>query len=87
MRNFTEDDLERKGTQYPTIYADRAELVYSPLEWQKQGLRQTASGYGSKLTRDDKISFEGKLFRLYCTIFSNSGSVWFETKGRKIYVH
>ena len=56
------------------------------LDWQKQGLSQTASGYGAKLTTYYKINFEGKLYRLYNTCFSNAGSTWFKTKGKKIFV-
>lgn len=62
------------------------DLVYCPLEWQKQGLSQTASGYGQKLTQPYKINYEGKLYRLYTTCFSNVGSTWFVTKGKKIFV-
>lgn len=68
------------------IFADREDLIDAPLWWHEQGLQQTASGYGRKLTQRYKISFNGKEYRLYTTIFSNAGSTWFKVKGRTIYV-
>lgn len=81
MRNFTENDIDDNR-----IFTERSELVYAPLDWQMHGLQQTASGYGAKLTTSLKIMFDGKLRRLYSTCYGNSGSVWFKTKGRTIYV-
>jgi len=69
-----------------SIYTETTDLIDDPLPWQKQGLQQTASGYGRKLTSRYKINFEGKLYRLYVTIYSNAGSTWFRVKGRKIFV-
>ena len=85
MKLFTEADI--KGV-FSIIYTNGPQdLLHSPLVWQEHGLQQTVSGYGAKLTTHDKISFCGKLYRIYCTIWSNNGSCWFMTKGRKIYVH
>lgn len=68
------------------IYCDVQDLIDAPLDWQKRGLQQTASGYGSKLTSRYKIHFEGKEYRLYVTIYGNAGSTWFRVRGRKIFV-
>ena len=84
VKQFTEADVV-KG-QFERIYADRSELVYDPPEWMKRGLQETASGYGKRLNSGLKISFNGKLYRIYVTIFSNAGTSWFVTKGRKIIV-
>ena len=83
MKNFTEADVLREtiSVNYPD------DLVLAQLDWQKRGLQETASGYGSKLTGSYKISFNGKLHRIYHTCYSNSSSPWFKTKGRTIYVH
>ncbi len=86
MKNFTSQDLAQ-GLSLPTIYAEKADLVLSLLPWQKKGLQQTASGYGSKLVNPYKISYEGKLYRLYSICFSNSGSTYFTTKGKRIYLY
>ena len=85
MKHFTESDV--KPGAYPTIYADRSELIYAPLLWHKQGLSQTATGYGGKLNTGQKIHFNGRAYRLYCTCYSNAGSVWFKAKGRQIWVN
>ncbi len=79
---FTDADV----TESNHIYADRTELVDAPLWWHLRGLSQTASGYGRKLTTPHKINFNGKLYRIYCTCFSNAGSCWFTVKGRKLFV-
>ena len=71
-KQFTTNDVN-----HGAICADRTELIDAPLWWQKQGLSQTRSGYGSKLTMRYKINFNGKLYRLYCTCYSNNGTVWF----------
>lgn len=77
---------ESNGETYHKIYCDPEDLVDSPLWWHKQRLQQTTSGYGSKLTSRYKIDFNGKLYRLYVTIYSNVGSTWFKTGDRKIFV-
>lgn len=83
MTQFTAADVKRE--QF--IYASKEDLVYAPLPWQKLGLQQTASGYGNKLTSPYKICFEGRLYRLYVTCFSNAGSTWFVAKGKKYFVN
>lgn len=85
MKQFTEADVVKTG-EFERIYADRSELVYDPPEWMKRGLQETASGYGKRLNSGQKISFNGKLYRIYVTIFSNAGTCWFTTKGRRIIV-
>jgi hypothetical protein len=86
MKAFTDQDVIERTPGLPTIYADRADLIDDPLPWQQQGLQQTASGYGRRLTMRSKIMFNGRPYRLYCACFSNVGSVWFTSKGRSIFV-
>jgi hypothetical protein len=81
-RKFTESDIVRDNY----IDADRSELHYAPPEWMKRGLTETASGYGRRLNSGLKIDFEGRLYRIYITIFSNAGTAWFIVKGRRITV-
>lgn len=91
-RLFTEKDVRAwkssiDGSDMYSIYTTGPEqLIDDPLDWQKRGLQQTSSGYGRKLTSRYKINFEGKLYRLYVTIYSNAGSTWFRVRGRKIFV-
>lgn len=83
MKEFTDADVhnESLSINYPE------DLVLCELDWQKRGLQQTASGYGAKLTGRYKISFNGRLYRIYHTCYGNSSSPWFKVKGRTIYVH
>ena len=85
MRLFTEKDVV-EFTDSHRIYTNTKELVYDPPEWMKFGRRETATGYGAKLNSGLKICFNGRLYRIYITIFSNSGTQWFVAKGRKIIV-
>ena len=69
-----------------TKHLDSEDRVYCPLWWHEAGLSQTATGYGMKLTTAYKIPYAGKLYRVYCTIFSNAGSNWILAKGEKIFL-
>ena len=85
-KRFTDQDIVNHGGDYLRIYAERRELIYDPPLWMARGLQETASGYGKRLNSGLKISFNGKLYRIYTTVFSNVGSSWFTVRGRKIYV-
>ena len=65
-------------------YCDNGRLEYHPLWWHKQGLQQTASGYGAKLTSPHKTQFNGKLYRVYVMCYSNCGTAYIIVKGRKL---
>jgi hypothetical protein len=82
VKSFTDADVNDFGR----IYADRSELVVDEPDWMKRGLQQTATGYGGKLNTGLKISYNGRIYRLYCTCYSNNGVVWFKVKGRRIVV-
>lgn len=86
MRQFTTVDVRDLNSKFLRIYVDRADLVECQPDWMKRGLQQTATGYGRKLNSGLKIHYNGKLYRLYVTIFSNIGSTWFTSMGVKIYV-
>lgn len=52
------------------------------LSWQQKGLSYTATGYGAAIPTSRMIAFtekNGKLGRprrIYCTVYSNSGTCW-----------
>ena len=85
-KEFSEKDVEGLGSDYPRIYLDRSDLIDAPMRWHRQGLQQTASGYGGKLTTSHKIRYCGRAYRLYATCCGNASSVWFTAKGKRIYV-
>lgn len=69
-------------------YADR-EYVWKeqPLDWQRAGLQQTASGYGSKLadTRMVRLERESVWRRVYITCYGNGGSAFIMVNGKRRY--
>jgi hypothetical protein len=86
MKHFNETDVVNNGAGLERIAADRDDLIDDPPAWMKHGLQETASGYGKRLNSGLKISFCGRVYRIYVTIFSNSGTAWFKTRGRRIIV-
>jgi hypothetical protein len=65
---------------------DNGDLLYKPLWYHEQGVQQTASGYGSKLTTAYKTEYKGRLYRVYCIIWSNLGSLYIISKGQRLYI-
>ena len=59
------------------------DLIVSPLWYHTRGLMQTASGYGRKLSTEWKIKYAGRLRRIYCCCFSNSGSLYIIVNGKE----
>lgn len=47
-----------------------------PLWYHKRGLMQTATGYGNKLRTEWMVLLDGRWRRVYCRIFSNSGTLY-----------
>lgn len=68
-------------------WGDRAAPVkYDPLPWQVRGLQQTASGYGRKLTTGYKVWFCGRWRRVYHCQYSNIGTSYIDSLGRRYIV-
>ena len=61
-------------------YLDEIEHKESPLWWQERGLRETASGYGRKLTTTHMVKVPGgkRWRRVYCCQISNAGACYVE---------
>jgi hypothetical protein len=58
-----------------------------PLPWQARGIRQTASGYGRRLTLATQALHDGRWYRVYAMCMSNAATCWIETEGRRLYLH
>lgn len=56
------------------------------LWWQERGLSYTASGYGGKIPTRHKIKINGRWRRVYCMVYSNSGTCYVVVNGRKMLV-
>lgn len=88
-KQFNENSVTHfsgRDSSLSKIICDKTDLVRSEPEWMKRGLQETASGYGAHLNSGYKINFNNRLYRIYVTIYSNSGSCWFKVKGKKIFV-
>lgn len=64
------------------------ELSERVLPWQAQGLQQTASGYGRKLTSRRILRIVGETVwrRVYYTCYSNAASSYVLIKGQAFYL-
>lgn len=80
-KTFTESDIKDNR-----IVCNREDLIDNPPAWMRQGRQETASGYGRCLNSGYMIRWERKIRRLYVTIFSNNGSMWFKIGDRTITV-
>jgi hypothetical protein len=47
-----------------------------PLWYHLQGLSQTASGYGRKLTTTHRVKVDGRWHRVYVCQYSNAGTAY-----------
>lgn len=66
----TERTLTVNGAPVPTKYA--------PLWWQRKGLSYTRDGYGRRIPTSYMIQLPGspRWRRVYCCIYSNSGTCY-----------
>jgi hypothetical protein len=56
------------------------------LPWQEQGLQQTTSGYGNKLTTTRKLFYNNRWYRIYAICYSNCGSCYILVKGERMFL-
>jgi hypothetical protein len=61
----------------------QSDLIYAPLWYHKQGLCQTASGYGKKLVTVYKVRYNNKLYRVYSMCYSNVSAEYILIKKEK----
>lgn len=62
------------------ISIEENELIDAPMWYHKRGLMQTATGYGRKLNTGKKYRYNGRLYRVYCCQYSNSGTLYIIVK-------
>ena len=68
------------------IRADENDMEFRPPPWMARGLQETRTGYGKRLNSGYMIRYEGREYRVYVTIYSNNGTMWFRVKGQRIVV-
>ena len=54
------------------------------LWWQKQRLMYTATGYGRKIPSNYMVKYNGRWCRVYCCVYSNSGTLYITSKGKPV---
>jgi hypothetical protein len=64
-------------------------VTIRPLWWQKQGLQQTATGYGSKLTTEYMLHLpdSSHSYRVYAICWSNVASFYILRRGQRLFLH
>lgn len=62
------------------------EFIERPLWWQIKGLQQTRTGYGGKLTTRYKALVGNREYRVYCMLYSNSGTLYILINGIMVIV-
>ena len=67
-------------------YTDTENVRKDLLWWQEQGLSYTSTGYGNKIPTSWKVKHNGRWKRVYCYIYSNSGTCFIMSYGKKIVV-
>lgn len=63
------------------------ESKVNELPWQTQGLSYTTTGYGKKIPTTYMAYYLGRWHRVYCMIYSNSGTLYIVSKGQKLIVN
>ena len=63
-------------------------VTIKELWWQKQGLQQTATGYGRKLVTPYMLSIPGaaRPYRVYAICFSNCASHYILRNGERLFL-
>jgi len=93
MKTYKNEDVKINSYQhdgmtktYRSISVDTEDFIEAPMWYHKRGLSQTANGYGKKLNTGKKLMFNGKAYRVYCSIFSNTGTCYIIVKKEHIVV-
>lgn len=73
---FLHGSTRRADGTSDTFWTAAVESKESPLRWQEKGLSYTATGYGSRIPTRRMVRFSGKWRRVYCRIYSNSGTCY-----------
>ena len=76
MQAYIQTKHARPDGTADSFSTSRAEHKHAPLWWHKQGLQFTATGYGKRIPTEHMIKHNGRWRRVYCCIFSNSGTLY-----------
>lgn len=68
------------------IRITQSELIERPLDWQRRGLQETRTGYGPLLKTRYMLRYNGRLRRVYCRCYGNSGTLFITVHGERVIV-
>lgn len=69
-----------------TFWNVQVEHKEKPLPHHDQGLSYTATGYGSKIPTRYMVKWYGRWYRVYCMVYSNSGTCYINTNDGRLTV-
>lgn len=61
-------------------------LIDKQMDHHKRGLMFTATGYGSKIPTPYMVNYRGKHRRVYCMIYSNSGTLYIGKRSENLII-
>lgn len=76
----------REDGSFDTILTMPAVVKEVILPWQAMGLHYTATGYGSKIPTRYMVKYNNKWRRVYCRVYSNSGTLYIGKLSDNIFV-
>ena len=78
--------LQHKNTDNSCFLTERVQHKLDLMRHHKLGLSYTATGYGSKIPTQYMVKYNNRWHRVYCAIYSNSGTLYIVSNGDKIRV-
>ena len=81
---MTPTKTEESATAPKSICINKSNLVLKELWWQKAGMSYTATGYGKRIPTRYMMRFNGRMYRVYVCVFSNSGTTYITTRSGDI---
>lgn len=76
MKLFVHGATYRADGTSHSHFTREVEFKEKPMTHHKAGLSFTATGYGSRIPTVHMVKFDGVWRRVYCRIFSNSGTLY-----------
>lgn len=80
---YFSDGIEKS---YLKAEIKESELIKKPLWFHKRNLIQTVSGYGKKLVTENMVKHNNRLYRIYCSICSNTGILYIISNKKRILI-
>ncbi len=80
MKAYINTKYKRLDGSFDCFATVEVDVKESPLWWQEKGLQFTARGYGSRIPTRYMVQYMGKWRRVYCIIYSNSGTLFIGKK-------